>query len=85
VHYSCVMRNVTITLEEQVAAWARVRAAQLDQSLSSFVAGLLRAQMSQNDAYEAAMAAFLAEKPVRLKRHGKYPDRDSLHDRAGLR
>jgi hypothetical protein len=79
------MRNVTITLDERVAAWARVRAAQLDQSLSAFVADLIRVQMDQSNAYATAMAGFLAEKPVRLKRTGKYPDRDSLHDRAGLR
>jgi hypothetical protein len=80
------MRNVTITLDEQVAGWARVRAAQLDQSLSSFVADLLREKMSQNDSYRLSMEAFLAEKPVRLKRRGqKYPARASLHDRAGLR
>jgi hypothetical protein len=79
------MRNVTITLEEQVAAWARVRAAQLDQSLSGFVADLLRERMERGEAYETAMAAFLAERPVRLKRRGRYPDRGSLHDRARLR
>ena len=80
------MRNVTITLEENVATWARVRAAQLDKSLSSFVADLLRTQMSQSDSYRLAMEAFLAEKPVPLKRRGqKYPDRASLHDRARLR
>src|SRR5687767_6342592 len=64
-HDSCVMRNVTITLEERVAAWARVRAAQRDQSLSRFLSELLEQQMDRHEAYEGAMHAFLAEKPTR--------------------
>jgi hypothetical protein len=79
------VRNVTITLEERVAAWARVRAAQRDQSLSRFLSDLLTAQMNRGDEYEAARQAFLAEKPIRFQRRGRYPDRASLHDRSGLR
>jgi hypothetical protein len=26
-HYNCDMKNVTITMEEEVARWARIRAA----------------------------------------------------------
>ncbi len=79
------MRNVTITLDERVAAWARARAAQRDQSLSRYVSDLLRAQMDRDAAYDAAMQAFLAAKPVHLKSRGRYPSRESLHDRSGLR
>lgn len=79
------MRNVTITLDERVAAWARVRAAQRDESLSRFLSGLLQAQMDRGEAYETAMQAYLAEKPTRLKRRGRYPSRESLHDRPDLR
>jgi hypothetical protein len=88
-HDSCAtfeaMRNVTITLDDRVATWARVRAAQLDQSLSGFVSDLLRTQMERAEAYDAAHQAFLSEKPVALKRRGRYPRRESLHDRRGLR
>lgn len=79
------MRNVTLTLDEAVAAWARVRAAQLDLSLSAFLSELLRAQMEQSAAYEQAHQGFLAERPVPLKRSGRYPRRESLHDRSRLR
>jgi hypothetical protein len=79
------MRNVTITLDEEVAAWARVRAAQLDKSLSGFVAEILRERMEGAEAYERAMRAYLAERPLRLKGKGRYPTRESLHDRRGLR
>jgi hypothetical protein len=79
------MRNVTLTLDEAVAAWARVRAAQLDMSLSAYLAALLRAQMEQSAAYEQARQGFLAERPVALKRGGRYPQRTSLHERSRLR
>jgi len=29
-HNYCVMKNVTVTLEENVAKWARIRAAELE-------------------------------------------------------
>ncbi len=79
------MRNVTITLEERVAAWARVRAAELDVSLSRFLSDVLRTQMDRTSAYDAAMQEFLAERTEPLKRKGRYPSRESLHDRARLR
>lgn len=79
------MRNVTITLDERVAAWARVRAAELDVSLSRFLSEMLQAQMDRSSAYDNAMREFLAERPVALKRKGRYPSRESLHDRTRLR
>jgi hypothetical protein len=79
------MRKVTISLDEDVATWARVRAAQLDTSLSGFVAEILRERMEGAEAYERAMRAYLAEQPLPLKRKGRYPSRESLHDRRGLR
>ena len=79
------MRNVTVTLDERVAAWARVRAAELDVSLSRFLSELLQAQMDRTSAYAAAMQEYFAERPVALKRKGRYPSRESLHDRARLR
>ena len=79
------MRNVTVTLDEHVAAWARIRAAELDVSLSRFLSELLRAQMDRTSAYAAAMKEYFAEGPVALKRKGRYPSRESLHDRARLR
>ena len=36
------LRNVTITLDEEVARWARVEAARQDTSVSQMIAGLLR-------------------------------------------
>ena len=39
------MKNVTITLDERAVAWARVRAAESDMSLSRYVGEMIHAQM----------------------------------------
>ena len=80
------MKNITITLDEQTAAWARVHAAQQNMSLSRFLGGLLEQRMRESREYDEAMRRFLARAPVRLKRAGRrYATRDELHDRTGLR
>jgi hypothetical protein len=81
-HYYCAMKNVTITLDEKVAKWARIRAAELDTSVSRLLGDLLREKMLEDRAYEAAMEKFLSVDPVKLKKPGAgYPRRDKLHAR----
>ena len=76
------MKNVTITLDDNVAKWARIRAAELDTSVSRLVGDLLREKMIQERTYETAMEKFLAVDPVKLKKPGTaYPRRDKLHAR----
>lgn len=80
------MKNVTITLEEEVARWARVRAAEQDTSVSRWVGEVLKEKKLEDEAYSAAMSQYLAQPPRRLKSPGeRYPTRDEVHDRAGLR
>ena len=80
------MKNITITLDEQAAAWARVQAAERNMSLSRYVGELLRDRMRHSREYEAAYQAFLAEKPLRLKGPGeRYLTREEVNDRAALR
>lgn len=80
------MKNVTITLADDVAKWARVRAAEQDKSLSRFLAELLASEMSRATAYEEAMRSYLSRKPYVLrKKGGKYPRRDELYERPRLR
>jgi len=75
------MRNLTVSVDEQVARWARVAAAQRDMSVSRFVGEILRTMMQQEEDYEAAMQRDLVRKAIRLKpRSAKYPRRDDLHD-----
>jgi hypothetical protein len=76
---------MTITVDEDVALWARVWAAKRGISVSRLVGMLLRQRMMEDEGYAAAMEEFLAAEPVILKREGSYPSRDELHDRSGLR
>ena len=80
------MKNVTITIDEDTAVWARVYAAEHNTSVSRIVGEMLRERMLASRRYDEAMGRFLAKPAVRLNRGGKpYPDRDERHDRAGLR
>ena len=78
------LRNVTVTLEEDVAQWARIEAARRDTSVSRLLGGLLKERMAAQDGYERAMRRALARKPF-LRSDGRYLTREEVHDRAGLR
>lgn len=75
------MRNVTITLDDETALWARIEAARQDTSVSRFVGSLLREHMQGSDRYEAARRSYLGRQPTRLSGGESYPSRDELHDR----
>ena len=78
------LRNITITLEEAVAGWARVEAARQDTSVSGLLAGILKERMREEDAYQAARRRALARRAF-LRTDGHYLSREELHDRARLR
>lgn len=78
------LRNITITLEENVARWARIEAAKRDTSVSSLLAALLKQHMQNKNGYESAMRRALARKPF-LKTDGRYPSREEIHERSRLR
>lgn len=77
-------RNITITLEEQVARWARLEAARRDTSVSRLLAGILKDHMREKNGYETAMRSALSRKPF-LKTNGRYLSREEVNDRSGLR
>lgn len=80
------MKNVTISLNEDVARWARVRAAEEDTSVSRLVGQMLAEKMRQEDAYSRGMNAILNTAPVRLRGKGeRLPKRNDLYDRKVLR
>ncbi|MYA44722.1 MAG: ribbon-helix-helix protein, CopG family [Rhodospirillaceae bacterium] len=80
------MKNITITLPEDTAAWLRVRAAENGRSVSRWMAELLEGMRRGEDEYNLAMERYLARKPRKLDWvDGRRPTRDELHDRAGLR
>lgn len=79
------MKNVTITLEEDVARWARIHAAEQDTSVSRLVGELLREKMLGERKYRAAMQHYLSQAPRELKMPDtKYPTREELHERKDL-
>lgn len=79
------MKNVTITLDEEVARWARIWAAEHDTSVSKLVGELLREKMEHERGYVSAMKRDAGFEPIRLKESGGYPKRDELYDRDRLR
>jgi hypothetical protein len=78
------LKNVTITLNEEVARWARMEAAKADTSVSRLLGQILEERMAQQDEYSKAMKRALGRKPF-LKSDGKYPSREEAHERGGLR
>jgi hypothetical protein len=78
------LRNVTVTLEEAVARWARIEAARNETSVSRLLGAILKERMLHNHSYERAMRRALARKPF-LKIEGQYLSREEAHDRARLR
>lgn len=77
-------RNVTVSLEEEVALWARIEAARRDTSVSRLLGDVLKQQMAREKHYEKAMRSALARAPF-LKSDGRYLRRDEVHERARLR
>ena len=49
------MKNVTVTMDDTVADWARMEAARRNTSVSRLVGELLAEKMRHDDAYERAM------------------------------
>jgi hypothetical protein len=79
------VKNVTVTMDERVASWARVRAAEREMSLARFIGEILREHMAEEQSYERAMHEFLAVKPRARSAGRPLPSRDNVHDRAALR
>ena len=76
------MRNVTITLDDETARWARIEAARQDTSVSKLVGAMLQERMRREDAYERARRSYLSRKPVPLGRKGdRYPTREEIYER----
>jgi len=55
------LRNVTVTLEEDVAQWARIEAARRDTSVSRLLGEILKERMSARNGSAAEAAERLAD------------------------
>jgi hypothetical protein len=80
------MKNITITLDERTAAWARIYAAERGKSVSRLLGEILQERMREVRDYNDAMRRYLAAKPIKFQwLDGKRPARDELYDRSSLR
>jgi hypothetical protein len=74
------MKNITVSLDDETAAWVRVQAAQEGLSVSRYLSGVLRERNQKLTAYERAMRRFL-DKPLMSfeKTDGKYATREEMY------
>jgi len=80
------MKNITITLDPETAAWVRVQAAHQNKSVSRLVGEMLQGHMKDRREYQRAMHAYLSKPPFDLTGEPqKCPTRDEIYDRARIR
>lgn len=74
--------KVTITLDDDVAGWARAWAADHETSVSRMVSELLRQRMLDEHTYETAMQAYKQRGASLLKtERDRYWSREQIHER----
>ena len=79
------MKNVTVTMEDSVAEWARLEAARRNTSVSRLVGEMLAEKMRHDDAYERAMQEWL-QRDVNFASNGSpYPRRDETYAERNVR
>lgn len=77
------MKNVTVTMEDSVAEWARLEAARRNTSVSRLIGEMLAEKMRHDDAYERAMNEWLSRERSWKSDGAPYPGRPGVHERAG--
>jgi hypothetical protein len=78
------MKNVTVTMDDSVAAWARIEAARRNTSVSRLVGDMLAEKMRHDDAYERAMHDALAFRSLGRSVEPYLTD-DEMYSRGGRR
>jgi hypothetical protein len=78
------LRNVTITVDDEVARWARIKAAEENTSVSRLLGDALRQMMRQHQRFHSARREF-KRLDASIISDGAYPRREDLHDRPGVR
>jgi hypothetical protein len=79
------MKNVTISMDEETAAWARIEAARAGQSLSSWVGDqLLRLRGGCSD-FETDLIAVLSTPRSPMSDGGRTFDREEAYDGPFMR
>ena len=76
------MKNVTVSMEEGVADWARIEAARRNTSVSRLVGEMLAEKMRHDDAYERAMNEWVSRDRAWKSDGAPYPSREKTNDRS---
>ena len=71
------MKNVTVTMDESVADWARMEAAKRNTSVSRLVGEMLAAKMQRDRGYERSMREALKFEAVPFD--SGFLTRDQIH------
>jgi hypothetical protein len=79
------MKNLTISLDEQLARQVRVEAAKAGMSMSRWIATRLTEIVSGTNNQRAGLDALLALPLAPISRSGRLPTRSELHDREVFR
>ena len=80
------MKNITITMPDDLARRVRVLAAEADTSMSQYLCQLTAEKVASDDSYEIAMRRYLSRNRAGLILAGqKLPTREEIHDRDALR
>lgn len=73
------MKNVTVTMEDSVAEWARLEAARRNTSVSRLVGEVLAEKMRHNDEYERAFRDWQQKKRTWKSDGSPYPKREEIY------
>ena len=77
-----VLKNMTITVSEEAARWARMKAAEENSSVSRLVGRMLEDQMRRTDEYGKAHERWKKVKPIPGLNAAKRMSRQELYDTA---
>ena len=77
-----VLKNMTITVSEETARWARKRAAEENTSVSKLVGRMLEDEMRRRDEYWEAFEKWKKIKPIKGFDASKRLKREDIYDRG---
>ena len=78
------LRNITVTLDESVARWARLEAARQEISVSRLLGNILKERMRARDHYQRSMRRAIPQQSF-LNTDGSCLSHEEAHDRSRLR
>jgi hypothetical protein len=76
-----VLKNITITVEEEVARWARRKAAEENTSVSKLVGQMLAEKMKRGDDYWRAYGQWKSVTSIPGVKAAKRLTREEAHER----